>query len=81
MTMLTTAQAAELTGMKPTSLRGLVSRLRKTGVELQAPKSAWPDLRTPMYDEDAVRGWMLSRPGRGNWTSGDSRKGGRARAT
>ncbi|GAB77539.1 hypothetical protein SAMN05421595_1376 [Austwickia chelonae] len=78
MTLLTTAQAAELVGVKPTSLRGLVSRLRKAGIELQAPKSAWPDLRTPMYDEGALREWMDSRPGRGNWTSGEDRKGGRA---
>ncbi|WP_116115643.1 hypothetical protein [Austwickia chelonae] len=77
MSLLTTAQVAELVGVKATSLRGLVSRLRQQGVELQAPKEQWPDKRTPMYDEAVVRAWMDARPGQGNWTRGESRRGGR----
>ncbi|MBW3084201.1 hypothetical protein KEM60_00387 [Austwickia sp. TVS 96-490-7B] len=79
MNLLTTAQAAELVGVSPSSLRGLASRARQEGIELRAPAETWPDKRTPMYDKDKVTEWLAGRPGPGNRTRGENRRGSRPR--
>lgn len=63
--MFTTAQAAKVAGITPAAFRREMNRLRTTGTDLRLPLYRWPDARTPLYDEDAVRAWMQDRPGRG----------------
>lgn len=59
---LTTAEAAELCGLIPSSFRAAMSRERKRGNDYRTA-------RTPavLWSEAMLRGWLASRPGRGNW--------------
>ena len=47
----TTAQAAELAGIKPASFRREMMRERQRGRDHRAPREQWPDKRTPLWDE------------------------------
>ncbi len=64
---LTTAQAAELAGITPASFKREMSRERERGRDYRMPESAWPDRRSPRWDEAAIRAWLASRPGPGRW--------------
>lgn len=58
---LTVAQAAEIWGLKPGSLR---SALVRGGYE----PDAYIDARTPIYDRTRLAQFMLTRPGPGRRT-------------
>jgi hypothetical protein len=59
---LTTEQAASLAGVTPGVFRANASRQRTVfGYEMHAPRSEWPNKRTPMWDEDKVKEWAASR--------------------
>ena len=45
-TNYTTAQAAELAGIKPASFRREMMRERQRGRDHRAPRERWPDART-----------------------------------
>ncbi|SDP33561.1 hypothetical protein SAMN04515671_3773 [Nakamurella panacisegetis] len=65
---LSTREAAALAQMPVTTFRSAMRHYRQsTGQDLRLPETEWPDSRTPMYDEKAVRKWLASRPGRGRW--------------
>lgn len=57
---ITTAEAAELAGVKPPSWRGMVNR----SADLQAGRRM-RDGRTPVYDRAVVEEYVRTRPGRG----------------
>lgn len=65
MTYLSTEEAAELAGLSRKALYTLAGRARRNGVELHAPRSVWPDQRTPRWDGDTLRAHLAGRPGRG----------------
>lgn len=69
---LTTAQAAEVCQLSATAFRTLAARARAAGRELQAPRSSWPDLRTPLYEAEAVWAELARRPGRGHATAAEA---------
>lgn len=59
---LTTEEAAEMCGMKPSSFRGAMTRERAKGNDLRTatrPVVLWSEAR--------LRAWLESRPGRGRW--------------
>lgn len=62
---LTTAQAAEACVMSVGSFRAHMSRERKRGLDLRVAQADWPDLRTPLYDGDAVVAWAANRARKG----------------
>lgn len=69
MTTLTTAQAAKRAGITPVAFRSLAHRARvRDGVDLRAPRDAWPDARTPLYDAGRLDTYLAARPGRGRST-------------
>ena len=61
MRLLTTREAAALAGISPAGVRQLARRARAKGVELRAPREAWPDQRTPLYDRDALQRYLAGR--------------------
>jgi hypothetical protein len=52
---LRTHEAAEVAGWTPRDFRSWAARKRKAGIDLQLPRDAWPDGRTPIYDERLLR--------------------------
>jgi hypothetical protein len=61
---LFTTQAARIAGMPESTFRGFASRLRKRSVnpiELRLPESEWPNLRTPLWNEEALRAALAAR--------------------
>lgn len=59
--MLTTSQAAALTGLPQEQFRSAMSKERKNGKEFHAPRELWPDARTPLWDEERVLTWANAR--------------------
>ena len=61
---LTTEEAAGLAGMKPSSFRGAMARLRQAD-----PEQDYRTARRPvtLWSEARLRYWLGVRPGRGNW--------------
>lgn len=55
---LTTKQAAELAGITPASFRREMHRERGRGRDYRALAGTWPDARTPLWDEAALRSWL-----------------------
>lgn len=56
MTGIYTRDAISITGQSPAAFRRWAARYqRRTGVDLHAPRETWPDERTPMWDETAIR--------------------------
>ena len=67
---LSTRDAAALAQMPVATFRSAMRYHREsTGKDLRLPEAEWPNSRTPMYDEKAVRKWLASRPGKG-WRGG-----------
>lgn len=58
---LTTKQAAELAGITPASFRREMHRERSRGRDYRAPADAWPDARTPLWDQQAIEAWLAGR--------------------
>lgn len=65
--LLSTREAAALTGLSLNAFRTWASRCRRAGNDLHAPREAWTDGRTPMWDGEAVKAAWEARPGRGRW--------------
>ena len=62
---MNTAQAAAACGMTTGVFRAHMTRLRKNGgPDLRLPQEQWTDLRTPTYDDQAVKAWAEGRRGR-----------------
>jgi hypothetical protein len=59
--VLTTSQAAALTGLPQEQFRSAMSKERKNGKEFHAPRELWPDARTPLWDEEKVLTWAKAR--------------------
>lgn len=59
--MLTTSKAAELVGLPKEQFRSAMSKERKSGREFHAPRDAWPDKRTPLWDEEKLLAWAKAR--------------------
>lgn len=62
--LITTAQAAELVGIRPATWRYYLARRRRDG-KGQIPEPVEYHGATAMYDERAVLAWQANRPGRG----------------
>ncbi|MFS0703248.1 helix-turn-helix transcriptional regulator [Cellulomonas sp. 179-A 9B4 NHS] len=62
--LITTEQAAALVGVSPSTWRAYLARRRQHG-KGTIPEPVEYHGRTAMYDEDAVRAWHATRPGRG----------------
>mgnify|MGYP000845345315 FL=1 len=58
---LTTSQAAERVGVPKDQFRSAMSKERKNGKEFHAPREAWTDGRTPLWDEAKVVAWAKAR--------------------
>lgn len=58
---MTTAQAAALCGMAPSTFRKAMTRARAKGVDLRRPADQWPDQRTPTWDPARLREWLAAR--------------------
>lgn len=58
---MTTAQAANLCGMTRSHFRTAMTRARAKGIDCRLPVDQWPDRRTPLWDEAALRGWLETR--------------------
>ena len=58
----TTAEAAAAGGFRTDPFRGLMRDARQAGIDLQAPREAWPDARTPLYDAARLDKWLANRP-------------------
>ena len=60
----TTEEAAALCGLKPSSFRGAMARLRQAD-----PEQDYRTARRPvtLWSEARLRYWLGTRPGRGNW--------------
>lgn len=56
------AQAAAVAGVTRSGLRSVLARARAAGVELEAPRAAWPDARTPLVDAAALDAYLAGRP-------------------
>lgn len=53
----TTAAVARALGITAGRLRAIGTKATRCGVELKLPRRLWPDDRTPLWDENAVRQW------------------------
>lgn len=62
---VTSAQGATIAGVTRSGFRTLVQRAARAGVDVRAPRSSWPDGRTPLFDRGLVEEYLSSRPGRG----------------
>lgn len=58
---LNTRDAAAAVDMTPAGFRRAMHRLRAEGVDFRLPEEAWPDLRTPLWDEAGLREWHAGR--------------------
>lgn len=65
MTDICTREAAAILGISAGGFRREMQLLReKKGLDFRRPG---PDARTVFWDEEAIRAWIPTRPGKGNW--------------
>jgi hypothetical protein len=62
---VTSGEGATLAGVTRSGFRTLVARATRAGVDVRAPRAAWPDGRTPLFDRELVEEYLRNRPGRG----------------